>query len=400
MESILLVIATLVASARLLGTVFERYGYSQILGEILAGIILGPTLLGWIVVNDAMGNLTALGSDLRIFADLGVFFLMFVIGMKMNIRELHKVSKGAILTTLLGMLMPFSGGYFLGVYFGLPSFTSFVLAVCMSITSLVIIAQLLEDFKLLRTRLGETMLGAGVFSDMIGLFMLSIIISLMNPTGVSVTSSIIDTVIKVAVYFGAAAFAGLYIVPPLVEYAWHLKTKQLAFTVTTVLLLIFSIVAEYLGVGGIVGAFLAGVFVRHGIHRRREAFEIIQEFSALSIGFLTPLFFTWLGLVFDMSGLVSGTQLFTAIVLVAFFGKFVGSALGSWLTFGNMREAMLVGIGMNTKAAVELVIAERAWQGGVITQDIFSMLVLMAILTTFISPIIFKHMLKNFKVTR
>jgi len=370
-------------SAWVAGALVSRIGYPAIFGELLAGILLGPPLLGILHSGEA----------LDILAEVGVLLMMLYIGMEIDPKELFKASWGGFLAAIGGFITPFALAYFaVTVLFGGTSMAGLFVGIAAGVTSLATKSRILADLKLLDTRIAHVMMAGALVADSLSLVVFAGIISLVDAGSLEVGQLAIVG-IEVALFFAATIFMGLKVFP----IAWKLLSRvgltSRAFYATFLLLitLLFAELAELAGLHAILGAFLAGLFVREGIGvERRLAGELTELVRDVSIGFLAPIFFVIAGFHVSLDVFVTSLPLLLTVIIVATVGKIIGTA-GFYMISGNgWREGVVIGAGMNGRGAVEIIIAEIALTAGIISQEIFSVLVFMAIFTTATVPVFLK----------
>ena len=363
------------------GQVATRLGYPSVLGELLAGILLGPPLLGLLYGSEA----------LSVLAEVGVILMMLYIGMEIDPRELGKASKGGVLAALGGFIVPFALGFWAVTAFGGTAMAGVFVGMAMGVTSLATKSRILVDLNILNTRIAHVMMAGALVADTLSLVIFAGIISFatagaLDFAGVSLIA------LKVLLFFGAAWLLGLKVFPPL--YRW-LKRNGLTgrtFNATLVLLitLAFAELAHLAGLHGILGAFIAGLFLREAIAERKLSHELTALVKDVSLGFLAPIFFVTAGFQVSFGVFQTDLVLLLTVIVLATLGKIVGTALFYLPSGHGWREGLVVGSGMNGRGAVEIVIAGIGLQAGIISQDIFSILVLMAIATTATVPILLK----------
>ena len=407
--------AVVITAAKGAGALSRRLGQPAVFGELLAGILLGPTLLDvlhWPVFTDAeyLGRLT------RDLAELGVIFLMFMAGLETDLGEMRKVGAAAFAGATGGVLLPFAGGTALGIAFGFPLYESIFIGTILTATSVSITAQTLLELGRLRSREGTTILGSAVIDDVMGIVILSVVVALHQAglasgtggpglaagapeaggtaTGPGGTGAglfpILLIILRMAVFFAAGIAAGRWVLPTLLRRAarWPGTEPQFAMALVTGLLL--AVAAEELGgVAAITGSYLAGVMLT--LHPDlKEALE--ERLSVLAYSFFVPIFFVNIGLEADLVDALaaSGPAFVLLILAVAVAGKIVGSGLGVRPFGFGWLESLRVGIGMVSRGEVALIVAGIGLQEGVISQAVFSVMVVMTLFTTLITPILLR----------
>jgi Kef-type K+ transport system membrane component KefB len=389
-EHLIINLLLILAVAWALGAVFVRFGLPIMLGELLAGIVLGPALLG--VVSSS--------PPLQFLADLGIFFAMFYAGMEMDPRELVKHIWPSLAVALGGFVLPFVLGYFTCRLYGGTLYQSLFVGMGLSITAIAVQAVILQNMQVHRTKVGHIIIGAAIADDILSLICLSVLLGLAE-SGAIQAAGLLLIIFKVVLFFVFTILVGHFVIPVLTRRLKDLDGKGFTFALLSAL--IMAAAAEMAGLHLVIGAFLAGQFVRKEIMDEKIYYAISDRFFGISYGFLMPVFFASLAfhLHFDWSW--HFILFATVITVAAVVGKFVGSGLGARMFGHTSRESMIIGYGMNGRGAVELVVAavvielsNELLNSGVIaepllTQEQFSALVLMAFITTLITPILLKN---------
>jgi Kef-type K+ transport system membrane component KefB len=376
---LLLDLCVIVVLARLLGAVARRAGQPPVIGEILAGIVLGPTLLGnmfsgWLFPNDVRPFLTAL-------ANVGVALFMFLVGLELEARLLRGRGKVAATVSVTSIIVPFGLGVALASYLATHNHTGnrlgFVLflGAAMSVTAFPVLARILTDRGLARTPLGGLALTCAAIDDVLAWSMLAVVIILSGEGGTG------QWVIVLLPLYLAVMFLG---VRPLLSRAFtpgtHLRGGQLAAVLAGVL--VSGAATEWLGLHFIFGAFLFGVVMpRAGTEALRAA--IVERVGEVNNTLLLPAFFIVAGLKVTLSGIgLSGLGVLGLVLLVAIAGKFGGAFAGARLHRLPVRQSAVLATLMNTRGLTELIILTVGLQLGVLDQRLYSIMVLMAVITT------------------
>jgi Kef-type K+ transport system membrane component KefB len=369
------------AVAWVAGTVVQRLGYPSVLGELGAGILLGPPLLGWLSVGD----------PLRVIADLGVLLMMTYIGMEIDLRDLGRASTAGLLAAIGGFFVPFALGYAVTIGFGGDVISALFIGMAVGVTSLATKSRILVDLGLLDTRIAHVMMAGALISDTLSLIVFAGIISVVT-IGTLTLFGMGLIALQIAGFFGVAWLLGIYVVPRLFTWVSRHGFQGRTFNLTLTLLvaLLFAELAELAGLHGILGAFLAGLFLREGIRVKRLSHDISGVVKDVSLGFLAPVFFVTAGFEVTFDVFRDDLAFFLTVMVVAIVGKIAGTAIFYLPSGFGWREGLTVGFGMNGRGAVEIIIAGVGLQAGIIDQSIFSILVFMAIFTTASVPITLK----------
>ncbi|TVR85344.1 MAG: cation:proton antiporter, partial [Trueperaceae bacterium] len=373
MELSILNLLAVLAVAWVAGNVVSRLGYPAVLGEIGAGILLGPPLLG----------LLQAGAPLLVIAELGILLMMVYIGMEIDLRDLGRASTGGLLAAIGGFVVPFALGYVATMAFVGDVWAALFIGMAVGVTSLATKSRILVELGILDTRVAHVMMAGALISDTMALIVFAGILSVVTVGALSIAGLGV-VVLQIAGFFVACWLLGVHVVPRLFSWLTARGFGGRTFYLTLALLvaLTFSELAELAGLHGILGAFLAGLFLREGIRVKRLSHDITGVVKDVSLGFLAPVFFVTAG--FEVSFGVFREDLFflVTIIVLATVGKVLGTALFYLPSGFGWREGLTVGAGMNGRGAVEIIIAGIGLQAGIIDQSVFSILVFMAIFTT------------------
>jgi Kef-type K+ transport system membrane component KefB len=377
-----------------MGAFFARLGLPVMLGQLLTGLLLGPAVLNIVTPSEAITFL----------ADLGIFFAMFYAGMEMNPRELVEHIWSSLAVAVGGFVLPFAMGFFVARYFGGTVFQSLFIGIGLSITAIAVQAVILQEMRIQKTRIGHVIMGAAIADDILSLIGLSILLGLVK-TGTVEPAGIFIIIVKVSVFFAFTILAGHFVIPIFTRKLDDYHAK--GFTFAMISALVMATAAELAGLHTVIGAFLAGQFVRKEIMDEKIYHAISDRFYGLSYGFLMPVFFASLAFHIHFHWNLSFLFLVAAITITAIAGKLVGCGIGALSFRYSMREATIIGFGMNGRGAVELVIvavvitlindllAQGVISAPLLTEDQFSALVLMAFITTLLAPLMLRWSVVN-----
>ncbi|SHJ74949.1 Kef-type K+ transport system, membrane component KefB [Arenibacter nanhaiticus] len=359
------------------GILAKRLGFPPILGELLIGIILGPGLFGVLETSGALNTL----------AEVGILFLMAYIGMEINFKDLGKASWPGLLAAIGGFVVPFVLGYYTIILFDGTNIAALFVGIAVGVTSLATKSRILVDLKLLNTRIAYVLMAGALISDTLALIIFAGIIGYVDVGSVN-AASLSWVAGKAMIFFAFSALIGIYFFPVVGKLLSKSKTinRTVHFTIMVIIVLGFSELAELAGLHGILGAFMAGLYIRDGVFSRQVFKDVTGVFHDVSIGFLAPIFFVTAG--FNVSLEVFQTNLLLLILIIAgaVIGKIAGTALFYLPSGHGWREGVTIGTGMNGRGAVEIIIAGIGLQMGIISTEIFSILVFMAISTTLTVP--------------
>ena len=356
-------------AAKLFGEFMERIRQPAIVGEILAGAIIGPSVLGWIAPNEV---LTAL-------SELGVMFLLFRVGLEVKSSELMQVGGTAFLVASLGVIAPMAMGWTIMRAWGYPQIESVFVGAAMVATSVGITAQVLAAKGLLHLKTAKIILGAAVIDDILGLIVLAIVSSAAK--GEVRMVEIAATAVMALGFTVIVAKWGTRTMMRLVPRAeTRLKSGEAQFNVALVLLFALSVLAMYVGVAAIIGAFLAGMALAESVsHRVHDLAHGITEL-------LVPFFLAGIGLHFDVTAFADRSLLVLAVVILvaAVLSKLIGCGLGA--TGMSPKDMMRIGLGMVPRGEVGMVVAQLGLSMAVIEKPVYAVVVFMAVATTVVAP--------------
>jgi Kef-type K+ transport system membrane component KefB len=356
-------------SAKLMAEVFERLGQPGIVGQILAGILIGPHVLGWMAPNQV----------LTVLSDLGVMFLLFRVGLEVKSSELMKVGGTATVVATAGVVLPFFLGWGIMALWGVPGIEAIFTGAAMVATSVGITAEVLASKGLLTERASRIILGAAVIDDVLGLLVLGLVSSMARGS-VNLLELFLTAAIALAFAIIVARWGSRAVLRVVPRVSPRLNVSEAEFTLALGLLFGLSLLAVYAGVAAIVGAFLAGMALSETVEQR------VRDLSSGVTELLVPFFLAGLGLHLDLTVFANrGTVLLAVLILAAaIISKFIGCGLGA-LPLGRT-DAIRVGVGMIPRGEVGMVVAQIGLGLGVIAQSVYGTIVFMSVATTLIAP--------------
>ena len=379
--------------AKLLGELAERFRQPSMIGEVIAGVILGPSLL----------NIISSPGEIKVIAELGVFMLIVLAGMEIEVEEIRNSIRGKnIWIALLGFLVPMASGIAIGLVFHFSNTFTIFLGLCIAITALPVSIRILMDLGKINTDVGQRIISAAIFNDIVALLILGVILDFNDETKNirDLTFSILFTIMKVAVFTAILVVAYRFfklakrkvnvINPRVNKFLRYLRGRESLFALVILFVLIFSSIAELLGLHFVVGAFFGAILIPRSMFANRDFERVQRSISGITMGFLAPIFFATMGISFNFSALDDGLLLFV-VLFASFFSKIFGGYLGGILAGFNQAKSLTLGLGLNARGIMELVIANIALAKGFIDVPVFSILVLMALLTTILTPFLLKE---------
>lgn len=387
-EQLFISVVIILVATRLLGEFSQRLRLPPLVGELAAGIIIGPYVLKLITPDQS----------LNVISDLGVFFLMLLAGLQMDPREIRKAGlRGAILS-ILAFSLPYLAGFGVSALFGLGIVQSMFVGLLLSITAVPVSTIVLMQFGILETKVGNTVITAAVINDIFSLVILSIVLQLHGANGapVNVTETMVNSVIKILLFIG-----GIFLIDILFRKAnvWFqrrgtyffekLHTKEAAFGILLISTILVSVVAQVvIGLHFIIGTFFSGLIVYKEIIRRENFERVYGIISAISFGFFAPIFFAVIGININMDSIANNLPFFIVLAVVAVVTKVGGGYIGSRLIKFSKDESLAIAFLMNGRGMVELVIASIGFTSGIIDATIFSITVTIGWATTILAPIL------------
>lgn len=389
--SLLSSLLILIVSARLLGGLFSRLGQPAMVGEILAGVILGPAVL------DAIRPTASLAG----VSELAVFLIILSAGLEIRFSDIFGAMRGrGLLVALVGFALPFVAGLVTGALFGEDLMRTLFLGLCISITALPVAVQLLNNLGVLHTRIAHYALATAVINDVVALFILGILLNLPQQESVADVFGTVGTAgwKLLALALGVVALNQLLEWLDRRQISIHAIPEALVryfgtdalFGIVVIFVLVFGTISEMLGFHFVIGAFFGAVFLdqRHFLASRYE--ELRGTLASVTGGFLAPVFFAYLGLEFTADAF--DDLLFPLVVtLVSIASKVAAGWLGGRMVGMSRPEALGLGCVLNGRGVMELVVAGIAYQKGFIGQGMFSTLVLMGVVTTLLTPFLFRR---------
>ncbi len=382
----LLVLAIIIFSAKAAGYLSIRLHQPAVLGELLMGLILGPTLLNLFALPPfAHGHIEETTLHL---AEMGVIFLMFMAGLEIDLGEMRQVGAAAITVGVLGVVVPLILGAAAASAYSFSLVSAMFVGLILTATSVSISAQTLIEMGLLRTREGLTLLAAAVVDDVLVILLLSASVALTGPNATGDPGQLLIIAGRMALYLAGAALIGVVILPRLLRRVSTLPISEGLIAAVVVITLLYAWSAEAVGgMAAITGAFLAGIMLSTTPLRER----IKEGIHTLTYGLLVPIFFVSIGLKANARTLDSNDLLFTLVILiVAILSKIIGCGLGARTTGFSNLGALRVGVGMVSRGEVGLIVASVGLGIGLIPDRIFATMVIVVLATTLLTPVMLR----------
>ena len=373
------ILAILLLSAKAAGYLSTKLGQPSVLGELLIGIILGPSLLN--IFHVSFITYEELPYFVNDFAELGVLFLMFIAGLELHISDLAKNKAASAYAGILGVIVPIILGFIIGEAYSMKLDQSIFLGLTLGATSVSISAQTLMELKVLRSRVGFGLLGAAVFDDMLVILLLSGFIALQSG---GTAFEIALVVVQMIVFLSLSLAFGYWVLPKLSRTVKNLPIAQGSITLALIIIFVYGVAADLLGgMAAITGSFIAGLMYS----RTSEKGEIEKGLQSLSYGLFVPIFFINIGLHIDIRGLdLSAVWVLLLISVAAVIGKVLGAGVGAKLGKYTWLESLQLGIGMISRGEVGLIVATVGLTENLLNPDLYTSIVGMVLITTLITP--------------
>jgi Kef-type K+ transport system membrane component KefB len=370
--------------ARVFGEVLQRVKQPTLVGELLAGVLIGPSIL----------NIVQPTADLTLIANVALFFIMFLTGLRLHPKDIVEAGRKAMVVSILAFAIPFAAGAYVSSLFGLTLVESLVVGLTLAITAVPVNSIILMEFGMLKTKLGATVITAGVINDILSLVALGVILQLPANGGSTLDYlGVASSIVKIALFVGGVLFVDRLLRRhpewsrrQLARLGPRLGTKESAFGLMLTFSIGVSLLAEWAGLHFVIGTFFAGLLLNEIMGEDRLGRDT-SVLSGITFGFFAPLLFAFIGVEFNAEALAGVLLLAGALLLVAISGKLFGGYLGARLVGFSRPQSNLIALLLNSRGFVELVIATIAYQAGLIDLALFSIVVGIGVITTIMSPI-------------
>lgn len=383
----------LLVTARIFGEIFERFKQPAMIGEIIAGIILGPSIF----------NLIHRTEEIKVISELGIFLLVIIAGLEINIDEILKSLKGRnIIISLMAFFIPIIGGISVGYFFDQDIMTTLFIGLCTAITALPVSIRILMDLGKINSEVGQKIISIAIFDDVLALSIFGVLLNI-NDTDMSAMSLVKSgsiPLLKLIIFISIMILAyilikkflqkGNHIKESIDKLVSFLKGKETLFALFFAFVLLFSTITENLGLHFIIGAFFASILISESLIGKENLLAIETATSNMAMGFLAPVFFASIGLEFNNSS-ISNIGLLVGVIAVAYLTKIAGGYFGGILAGLSKKISLTLGLGLNARGIMELVIANIAYKNDIISKEVFSILVIMGLLTTLTTPLVLKR---------
>lgn len=366
----------IIIAAKFAGALSVRFGQPSVLGEIIAGILLGPSVFGLIEATDTLST----------FSTIGVILLMFIAGIETDLGEFKRSGKSAVFVGFGGIIFPLFLGYLAGILMDLTNLQSWFLGVMLAATSVSISVQALKEMNQLKSPEGTTVLGAAVIDDVVVMIILAFLISFAGGGDVSLTGLVIMKVL----FFAAAILIAWKVVPWAMKKMTTLPVSEMVVSTALIICFVYAFAAEYMGVANIIGAYIAGIAV--GLTKYKE--EVFKKVETISYSIFVPVFFAYIGISAQFTGIVENLGMIIMLSILAILTKFVGAGAGAKLSGFNWNSSMGIGSAMVSRGEVALIVASIGLASNLVTQNLYATIIVVVIVTTVVTPPMMKLFFK------
>jgi len=372
---VFLELALILVVAKLFGYLSVRLGFPAALGQLIGGIMIGPSIL----------NLVAFDEGVKLLADLGVVMLLFLAGLETDIEEFKHVGIQAFVVASLGVLVPFILGYLAAMAWGYSSIEAMFLGGVLTATSVGLTTSILMEMKKLRTRVGTTILAAAVVDDVLGIIVLTILVGI-NTRGSVYFKDLLIILGEVALYFSIGLLVGHPAVKETLRLSERITLPETVTAFAIAIMLVFAYLAEQFQIAGITGAYLAGLLVASS----DEAREVDRKFMTIGYSLFIPIFLVSIGIESDVRVLAHAGTFALIYAFLAIIGKVIGCGFGAFVSKFSSLESLQIGVGMIPRMEVALIMANVGLNEGVFDNGTFSIPVTMVLITTIVTPFLLK----------
>ena len=382
---IIIAVGILLASAKLMGELFSRIKLPIVLGELIAGMIIGPFALGAFLLHPETGeSILQIGPEIRTLGEIGAIVILFMAGLEMTPKEFLRGGKASFTVGTLGVVVPFFAGLLVFQAFGFDALQAMMIATALTATSIAISIQVLKEFNKIKSPEARLIIAAAVVDDILAIAVLSVVTSFGGSEALD-NIDLLDvtfTILKVLGFFAAILITAIFVIPKIITpRIW--KSTGSVEGIATASFFGAAAIAGMLGLSPIVGAFAVGMALS-----ATKVFEKIENFISRIGLIFAPLFFAIIGAQVDFRTVNLDVLMLSAVVIaIAIATKLFGCGLPAMLFLKNKAAGMRVGIGMISRGEVGLIVAGVGLSSGVLTGDVYTTIVLMVAVTTIITPI-------------
>lgn len=390
METLTLLLIML-ASSYFLSECARKLSLPRVLGPLTVGLALGFDSI--YIMFLGKGDLDVL----RSFSELGLAFLMFYVGLELDFRSMMRNTKQGLYVSAFNVVIPFTATFAAMMLLGYSPLVAVITGFIICVTAEAMSVDILKEANLLKSRLGQTIMIAATFDDLIEVLFIAGLVAYVDGAQ-NPGQGVLLIFFHVLIFLTAIYTTRIVILPWLLRFLDKQQSGSRLFVVGVLMVLLVSVIANYLDFGLLIGAFMAGIIVKYTLidaHEYHEQREMKDLFEATTFGFLAPFFFIWIGMNTDISLIFRTPVLGIILIILAFGTKIAGSVIGNWLARGTVRDGITIGVATANKGIVEVVAAEIAWSSHLITAELFSAIICMTIATSVLSPIVFRMLVRT-----
>jgi monovalent cation:proton antiporter-2 (CPA2) family protein len=364
---LILNLAMILIASKIAGDISVRLGQPSVLGKLLIGIVLGPSVLGLVTETETLAE----------FSQIGVILLMFIAGLETDLDEFKRTGKASTSVGLGGIIVPLVLGYFTGKMMDLTTIESWFLGLLLSATSVSISVQALKEMNKLKTREGSTILGAAVIDDVVVILALAFLMSL---AGGEVNLGI--TILKKVLFFAGAILVGWKVVPWFLKKFAPLRVTETVISSALIICFLFAYMAEYTGVAAIIGAYIAGIAISLTNYKH----EVFEKVETIGYSIFVPVFFTSIGISAQFGGISEHLGLIIILSFIAILSKLSGAMIGARVSGFSWNSSLGIGAAMVSRGEVALIIASIGLETKLLSSDLFAVIVVVILVTTIVTP--------------
>ena len=368
---LILELAIILIAAKIAGHISVRFGQPSVLGQLIAGILIGPAVLGWVDNSDIIHELS----------NIGVIILMFIAGLETDLKQFKASVKASTYVGFMGVVFPLAGGYVLSSMLGMNTFEALFFGLVLSATSVSISVQTLREMNRLQSKEGMAILGAAVLDDIIVIILLAFLMSFMGGD-----VSIEEVILMKAAFFAVALLVAWKVVPWALSKLAAFRIPHAPIVAALLICFAYAYYAEATGVAAIIGAYLAGIAIGQTTHGHK----IMEQAEIVGYSLFVPVFFVSIGFSAQISGLGEYVWLIVPLSVLAVLTKMIGGGLGAKFAGYEWMPSIRVGAGMVSRGEVALILASMGLKDGLLDGGLFTTLIIVVLVTTLVTPPLLK----------
>lgn len=369
-------IAVIIVLAKLFSVLSIKFKEPAVLGMLLVGMVIGPTGFDLIETNVV----------LEIFSEIGVIILLFEAGLETDIPSMKRAGRGALFSSIGGIVFPFLSGFALSILFGLSLEKALIIGVAFTATSVSVTVMTLMDMKKFRTVEGTTIMGAAIIDDVIGILLLTIVFSFFGGN----EKSFLELIFAITGYVFIGLLFAKFLLKKIIKLSRSVGSNDMELSIGLSLALLYSWGAKIVGMASITGAYFSGLFIA----QTKSKTKISEGIKEIGQSLFVPVFFINIGLTTNLREGSFNILFAISFILVAIFSKIIGGGFGAKLNGFGYKRSLIIGIGLVPRGEVALVIANMAMARKIISADIFGMIVMMVVVSAIITPLLLKIVCK------